>query len=121
MNIQAKPKSPRSFKWKQIAIIAVVLGVAAFKFIDSRRNSAPQNEGTQNGGTAQLELPDEIDLDPELSKSGQSQKTSSKSDLKFKPLKGSTSTKSQQNLPTQNLAAPISKPDKEGKKFLLLV
>ena len=90
MNIQSK--SPRSINWKQIAIIAVVLGIAAFKFIDSRRNAVPQGGGpTSGGGTAQLDLPDEIDLGSELAKNGQSQKSSSKSDLKFKPLKGSDS------------------------------
>ena len=97
MNIQSK--SPRSVNWKQIAIIAVVLGVAAFKFIDSRRNATPQNGPANGGGTAQLDLPDQIDLDSDLSKSGQSQTSTSKTDLKFKPLKGAnpSTTKSSNN------------------------
>ena len=87
MNIQAKSKSPRSINWKQIAIIAVVLGVAGFKYFNSQRDAAPRN----GGGTAQLDLPGEIDLGSGLAKSSQSQKSSNNSDLKFKPLKGSSS------------------------------
>jgi len=40
MNIQAKSKSPRSINWKQIAIIAVVLGIAGFKYFNSQRDAA---------------------------------------------------------------------------------
>lgn len=92
MNIQSK--SPRSkINWKQIAIIAVVLGVAAFQYIQSQRNTNDQNVG-QNGGTAQVGLPDQIDLDSQLKNSGQSkpnkaQDRSGKPDLKFQPIQGS--------------------------------
>ena len=102
MNIQAK--SSRSINWKQIAIIAVLLGVAAYQGINSWRNADRQGDEANAGGTAQLDLPGEIDLDSELQKNGQSNqsqasKSSSKPDLKFKPLKGSNSasTKSSNN------------------------
>ena len=88
MNIQSK--SPRSINWKQIAIIAVVLGVAGFKYINSRQNADPQAGGPQRGGTAQIDVSGEIDLGSELAKNGQSnQSQSSKPDLKFKPIQGS--------------------------------
>ena len=61
MNIQSK--SPRSsINWKQISIIAIVLGVSAFQYINSRKDAANQNTA-QSGGTAQLDSPEDIDLD----------------------------------------------------------
>ena len=89
MNIQSK--SPRSINWKQIAFIAVVLGIAGFQYLNSRKAAPKDDGGREKGGTAQLDLPDEIDLGSALPKSGQSNKSSSKPDLKHQPLKGSNS------------------------------
>ena len=85
MNIQSK--SPRSsINWKQISIIAIVLGVSAFQYINSRKDAANQNTA-QSGGTAQLDLPEHIDFGGELGNSG---KANSQPNLKFKPLQSST-------------------------------
>ena len=91
MNIQSK--SPRrNINWKQISIIAVVLGVAVFQYIKSQPNADKPNVD-QNGGTAQV-LPDKIDLDGQLKKNSssiqnKSQGQTAKSDLKFQPIQGS--------------------------------
>ena len=111
MNIQSK--QPRRINWKQIAIIAVVLGVAAFKYIDSRRDAAPQDGGPQ-GGTAQVDLSGEIDLDSELAKNDQSkQNSSTKPNLKFQPLKGS---KSNSTKPSSNSSSGPFLKKQGGKK-----
>ena len=116
MNIQSK--TPRSFNWKRIAFIAILLGIAAFKYINSRPDTAPQDGGRRDGGIAQVEVPDEIDLDAGLERSGQSKqdptpKSSRKPDLKFKPIKGSTSgsTKS-----ASTSKGPYLKDSSGGKK-----
>jgi len=84
MNIQSK--SPRSsINWKQISIIAIVLGVSAFQYINSRKDAANQNTA-QSGGTAQLDSPEDIDLDGALRDSN---KVNSQPDLKFKPPQAS--------------------------------
>ena len=96
MNIQSK--SPRrNINWKQISIIAIVLGVAAFQYIQSRRN-ADQPNVDKNGSTAQV-LPNEIDLDSQLKKDGQSnqnkpQGQTSIPDLKFQPIQSSKTSDS---------------------------
>ena len=72
MNIQSKSPRRNNFNWKQISVIAIVLGVAAFQYIQSQRNTGNQNVG-QNGGNAQV-LPNEIDLDGQLKK-GQASKS----------------------------------------------
>ena len=111
MNIQSK--SPRKINWKQIAIIAVVLGVAAFKFIDSRREATPQAAGPVNG-TAQVDVSGEIDLDSELAKNGQSNKgQASKPDLKFKPIKDSNSASTKSS--SKSSSGPFLK-QQGGKK-----
>jgi len=87
MNIQSKSPRRNNFNWKRISIIAIMLGVAAFQYIQTQRNAGNQN-ARQNGGNAQV-LPNEIDLDGQLKK-GQA----SKSDLKFKPIRDSQSSNS---------------------------
>ena len=90
MNIQSK--SPRSINWKQVAIIAVVLGIAGYNYFNSRQNAEPDARGPQ-GNTAQVDVTGEIDLDAELAKNGQSKQSQSrKPELKFKPIKDSNST-----------------------------
>ncbi len=71
MNI--KSQSPRSnINWKKIAIVAVMLGIAGFQYIQKQRNNNDQDAG-RNGGTAQIDqLPGDFDLDGQLDKSGQS-------------------------------------------------
>ena len=96
MNIQSN--SPRrNINWKQISIIAIVLGVAAFQYIQSQRNADKPNVN-QNGGTARV-LPDEIDLDGQLKKNSSSNQNKSqgqaaKPDLKFQPIQGSKKSNS---------------------------
>ena len=89
MNIQSK--SPRSINWKRIAFIAVLLGVAAFKYFKTDRGAAPQDRSRQSGGTAQVDLPSEIDLDPALSKSDRAKNQTQKPNLKFEPIQSSKS------------------------------
>ncbi len=99
MNIQSN--SPRrSINWKQISIIVVVLGVAAFQYIQSQRNADKPNVD-QNGSTAQV-LPNEIDLDGQLKKDNpsnqnKSQGQTAKPDLKFQPIQDSQSSNSSSN------------------------
>lgn len=102
MNIQSN--SPRrNINWKQISIIAVVLGVAAFQYIQSQRNAGKPNVD-QNGSTAQV-LPNEIDLGGQLKKDNPSNQNKSqghtaKPDLKFQPIQsGKTSDSSSSNKP----------------------
>ena len=95
MNIQSKSPRSSSINWKQIAIIAVVLGVAGFKYFNSRKDAGPRG-----GDTAQIDVSGEIDLDADLARKSQAkQSQSGKQDLKFKPIKDSpfTSSKSTSN------------------------
>ena len=112
MNIQSKSPRSSNFNWKRIAIIAVVLGVAAFKYFNknNQRDAAPQDRGRQSGGTAQLDLPDEIDLDSDLKRNGQS----SKPDLKFNP--DQQSLKSSPTKSANNSGRPYLKDGQRGKK-----
>jgi hypothetical protein len=67
MNIKAK--SPNSkINWKQIAIVAVILGVAAFQYY--RTQQAEKNSGNQDVAT--LGIPDQLDLDSSLKKQNNS-------------------------------------------------
>ena len=111
MNIQSKSPRGNNINWKQIAIIAVVIGVAAFKYIQTQRNANDQNV-PQNGGTAQV-LPNEIDLDGQLKKDRQSntnkpQGQTAKPDLKFKPIQGSKTADS-----SSSNKSPAKKPSSD--------
>ena len=111
MNIQSK-SSRSNINWKQIAIIAVVLGVAAFQYINSPRN-ADVNNGPPSGGTAQLDGPDHIDLDDELTNLSKSkQNNTSKPDLKFQPIQ--EANQSDSNTVSSN--KPYLKDGQRGKK-----
>jgi hypothetical protein len=66
MNIQAKPPH-KKINWKQIVFIAVILGIALFQYV---RTEQADEQGQRDGGqgVAQLDLPDNLDLDGSLGK-----------------------------------------------------
>lgn len=78
MNIQAKPPK-KNINWKQIAFIAVILGIAAFQYFQTEKGDAPAQQDSGQG-VAQLEIPDSLDLDGSLGKtSGASGEAKSRS------------------------------------------
>jgi hypothetical protein len=111
-----KTDSTKKFGWKQIAIIAVILGVAAFKFYEKRKAEQAAN-GQNGGGVAQLDLDQELDLDSQLKKDAGSRQTpAGKPKLDFTGLKSESPKNSSSGKTTKpavkrssNDASPVVK------------
>ena len=85
-----KTDSTKKFGWKQIAIIVVILGVAAFKFYEKRKAEQAANV-RDGGGVGQIDLDPKLDLDHQLKNGTDSQQASdSKPKLDFTGLKSNS-------------------------------